>query len=162
MGSPTTTIRNSKLLTATSATTSRPLSSAKTRLTITLRLHPTNRESQTLQRLSNTERTTKSSSSTRQSFVQVKWVSCTAATSILRFESSPSKLSHLLGSFGLLMFKLATFRIILTHLPIQCRRWSGNPREWGLFQDPVPSSVVTWPFLDTPPTSIGYLTFRDL
>ena len=71
---------NSKLLTITSATTSRPLSSAKTRLTMTLRLRPTNKETPTLQWLPNAEKSTKSLSSTQESFAQGKWVSCTAAT----------------------------------------------------------------------------------
>ena len=115
-GAYTATIRKSKLLTATSATTSRLPSSAKTRLTIALRLHPTNRETPSLQSLPNAEKTIKSPSSTRQSSTQGTWVSCTAATSTQRFEGSLTKPAHL----------LATFRVILIHLPIQCRWWYGN------------------------------------
>ena len=52
---------HSELLTATSATTSRPLSSAKTRLTSTLRLRLTSRETPTLLRLPYAGMKTKSS-----------------------------------------------------------------------------------------------------
>ena len=59
-------IQNSKVFTATSATTSRPPSPAKTRLTVASRLRPTSRETPAPQRLPNAEKTTKSPSSTRQ------------------------------------------------------------------------------------------------
>ena len=52
--------------------TSRPPSSAKTRLTIALKLHLTNKEIPALQGLPYVEKTTKSSSTTQQSVAQVE------------------------------------------------------------------------------------------
>ena len=111
------TTRNSKFLTATSATTNRPSSPANTRLTIALRLRPTTRETPVLQPMPNAEKTSKSCLSTWQSSSQVKW-----ATSTPRFKSSPSKHMHLLGSRSPLTFKVTKFTD-QTHLP------PGNP--WG-------------------------------
>ena len=53
------------------------------------------------------EKTLKSLSSNRQSAPQVKWVSCTAATSNPRFLSSSSKRVYLLESLSPLTFKVA-------------------------------------------------------
>ena len=95
-----------KLFTATSTTTSRPPSPAKTTSTSASRLRPTSKETPALVPLPYAEKTLKSLSSTRQSAPQVKWVSCTAATSTPRFLSSPSKRAHLLESLNPLTFKL--------------------------------------------------------
>ena len=105
--------------------------SAKTRLTSALRLHPTSKKSPTQLRLPYAERTTKSSSSTRKSAGQVKWVSCTAGRSTPSFESSPSKCEHLLGSLSPLTFKVARFRDIKPTYLTHCQQRSGNPRRLG-------------------------------
>ena len=70
-------------------------------------------------------------SSTRQSAPQVKWVSCTAATSTPRVFSSPSKRVHLPGSLNPLTFKVARFRVINPTYLTPWRLWAGNPSGWG-------------------------------
>ena len=120
-----------KLLTATSATTNLPPSPAKTRLTIALRLRSTIREILALQRLPNAEKAPKFSLSTWQSSSQVKCVCCTVATSTQRFESSPNKQAHFLGSLSPLEFKVARFRDIKPTYLADCRLWSGSRRGWG-------------------------------
>ena len=101
------------------------LSSGKTRLTITLRLRTTSKETSTLQQLLKAERTTKSSSNIRKSSAQMKWVSCTAATIIQRVISSISKCTHLLWS------SWQGSEMSFIYLPTQCQWWSGNPLRWG-------------------------------
>ena len=104
--------RNSKLLTATSATTNRLSSSARTRFTSVLRLRTKRLQHCCSCRVLKGRH--KSSSSTWQSAAQVEWVSCAAVTFTLRFESSPIKRAHLLGSFNSLAFNVARFRAIKT------------------------------------------------
>ena len=67
------------------------------------------------------ERTMKSSASNRAPAEQMNGVYCTAATYTLRFWSSPSKRTHLLGFLSPLTFKLARFKGILTNLLAQCQ-----------------------------------------
>ena len=84
----------------------------------------------------------------------------------LSFESSPSKRAHFLGSLSPFMLKLATFRVILSHLLILratiVRKFSRVRMPTAFLRDPEPSSVETQPSLDTPVTSKGYCIFRDL
>ena len=143
------TTRNSKLLTATSATANQLPSPAKTRLTFASRLRLISRETPALQQLSYAEKTTKSFSSTRESAVQMKWVSCITTSSAQRFESSPSKRAHLLGSLSPLIFTLARFKVILTHSPYSLSTTAsksiGLRMPMACLREPVPSSVVTRP-----------------
>ena len=120
-----------KLFTATSATTNRLPSPAKATSTSASRLRPTSKETPALVRLPYAEKTLKSLSSARQSALQVKWVSCTAATSTPRFLSSASKRVHLLESLSPLTFKLARFKAINPTYPTQCRLRAGNSSGWG-------------------------------
>ena len=122
------TTRNSKLLTAILARTCRPPSFARTRFTSTVRMRPISKEIPTLLLLLYAERNVNASSCVWQSAAQVKWVSCTAATFTPRFESSPSKREHLLGSLSTLIFKVARFRVIKPTYLTQCWLLSGNPR----------------------------------
>ena len=161
--SPHTTLLEHKT-TTTSATASQPPLSVKTRLTSVLRLCPTSKETPPLQGLLNVEKMTKLFSSTWQSAVQVKWI--TAAASTQRFESLRSRCIHLLGSLSPFTFKLARFRAILNHFPIQCLHRSRNPWGWGCWW-PVSGSQcwAQWsldpPWTD-PLTSKENFTFRAL
>ena len=89
----------------------------------------------------------------------MKWVSCTAATSTLRFERSPSKQARLLGSLSPLVFNMARFRAIKPTYFTHWRLRHGNPLRvrtlTACLRDSVPSSDVTQPSLDTPTTSRG-------
>ena len=130
------------------------------------RLRPTSKETPALQRLTYAEKTTKSFSSTRESAVQMKWVSCIVTTIAQRFDSSPNKRAHLLGSLSLFIFTLARFRVILTHSPYSpsttASKSFGVRKPMACLREPVPSSVITQPSLDRPPTSKRNFTFRAL
>ena len=62
---------------------------------------------------------------------QMKWVSCTAVTSILRVLSSASKRAHLLESLSPLTFNVARFKSIRPTYLTHYRLRTGHPPEWG-------------------------------
>ena len=105
-------------------------SPAITTFTSASRLRPNSKETPAPLRLLYAEKMIKSFSSTRQSTSQMKWVSCTAATFTLRFESSPSKREHLLGSLSLLAFNVARFRDIKPTYLTHCQLRAGSPLRW--------------------------------
>ena len=61
----------------------------------------------------------------------MKWVSYSAGTCTLRFESSVSKRPHSPRSVSPFGFKVARFRAIKPTYLTHCRLRRENPREWG-------------------------------
>ena len=116
---------------ATSATTSRPPSSARTRFTLALRLRLINKKTPNAATAVECwkDDIVITQHPTVRSASEVSLLHCSNNHTEVR--ESPSKRAHLLGSLSPLVFKVARFRAIKSTYLTHCRLGHGNPRRWG-------------------------------